>query len=626
MIKEMSKVQILGPKVLIDDSIRALHAMSVMHIESAGALGDLDESFLTRLPLEAEKLGEQERLNVALEELRNLYALLERPARIYPVRVGREMIDALSLEATPIGERIKGLHAKRDSLKEELSGITRYERILRGFVSLVPKLSGLKNFDILGLTIDKERADVMRLLEEEVARITGGKYEFYVKDLDAETLGILLAYHKRFSSSVTALTCGEAISEIRLPSGYDEMPLLDVIKQMTVRKEELPGLIEEVNREVRSLSAQWYARVEALIKAVQEALDEIGVLAYCRQSRFSFLIEGWVPKELAPRVKEKFLKLFGEKVLFREVEIKDEEMDLIPVYIENPRIIRPFELFLKALPTPRYGSVDPTPYVALFFPTFFGLIVGDIGYGLILLIIGLLARRSLKGRGIYEDGAYIGTLCGLSAILFGFLFGELFGDLGESLSIVHPILLDRMTALKTFLVLTLGIGAGHVTLGIVIAMVNFLARGKRKAAAAKFSFLLLIISSILTALIMKNYLPDGLLKPGLVLLVISSVLVIVLEGILGPLEFIKILGNMVSYVRIMAVGMASVVMAMVANSIGGTTGSLFLGILIGALLHTINIALVILSPTIQAMRLQYVEFLSKFYEGGGRTYRPFKKR
>jgi V/A-type H+-transporting ATPase subunit I len=83
---------------------------------------------------------------------------------------------------------------------------------------------------------------------------------------------------------------------------------------------------------------------------------------------------------------------------------------------------------------------------------------------------------------------------------------------------------------------------------------------------------------------------------------------------------------MVSYVRIMAVGMASVVMAMVANSIGGTTGSLFLGILIGTLLHTINIALVILSPTIQAMRLQYVEFLSKFYEGGGRTYRPFKKR
>ncbi len=622
----MSKVQILGPKGLLDEAVRALHAVAVVHIETVEAPTDLEDVFFKRHPLEIDKLEEKDELSRALERLKNLRFLLSRPEKVVPVEVPESVLVTLINEADLVEDRAKRIHGKLDGYAEESLSIARYEKILQAFATLVPKLGGLKSFEVLGLTIEKARKDVVRLLEEEVMRITGGGYELYVKDLDDDTTGLVLAYPKKFDAKVRTLITGESISEMRLPGEYSDMALLDVLKQMTVRKTELPGLKKDANRELKYLSKDWYARVEGLIKATEDALEEIGILSYCAQTRFAFIVEGWVPRESLDSLTSGFRTLFTDKVVVRELQIKEEDADLIPVYIENPRLIRPFELFLKALPTPRYGSVDPTPYVALFFPTFFGLIVGDIAYGAVLLVIGLVLRRRFKGKGMFEDVGFIVVVAALSSILFGFMFGEFLGDLGERLHLLHPIIFDRAHALKTFLTLTLGIGVGHVLLGLVIGMVNFLARGKKKKAAAKFVFIMLILSFLFSVAVVLEYLPSGLMTPGVVALVIFLVLAILLEGIIGPLEFISALGNIVSYMRIMAVGMASVVMAMVANQIGGLTGSLVLGILVAGILHTLNIMLVMLSPTIQSMRLQYVEFLSKFYEGGGRVYRPFKKR
>jgi len=181
-------------------------------------------------------------------------------------------------------------------------------------------------------------------------------------------------------------------------------------------------------------------------------------------------------------------------------------------------------------------------------------------------------------------------------------------------------------ALKTFLVLAIGIGVGHVVLGFVIGAVNHLHRHRPREAGAKATYIVLILSFLFVVGVIFDYLPRSLFAPGVVALFAAFVALIVMEGFLGPLEFIKVLGNILSYVRIMAVGTASVVMALVANKIGGLSDSLVLGILAASLIHILNIVLSIVSPAIQSMRLHYVEFFSKFYEGGGRLYKPFKKR
>ncbi|HEY4706508.1 MAG TPA: V-type ATP synthase subunit I, partial [Thermodesulfobacteriota bacterium] len=125
---------------------------------------------------------------------------------------------------------------------------------------------------------------------------------------------------------------------------------------------------------------------------------------------------------------------------------------------------------------------------------------------------------------------------------------------------------------------------------------------------------------------LSGYASKGLLVYLAAILAVSFIAFVALEGMLGPIEFIEALGHIVSYVRIMAVGTASVVMALVANRIGGLSESLVAGVALAAVIHALNLVLSILSPSIQSMRLQYVEFFSKFYEGGGRRYRPFKSR
>lgn len=622
----MRKIQIIGPKACLDECIKVLHAVAVVHFEPVPTDIWIKDRFFKKILPEKEKSHEKESLGKAAERLRNLLGLLKTPQSYETARFDTGEIPEFLEGIKPVEEKVKGLHSEMEELASELSSINKYEKILRGFAPIVSKLASLDNFDTTGLVLEKSRQEVVDLIEGEVNRITEGNYRMYLKELDETTFGIVITYPKKFGMLIKKLLSGREISELRLPDEYQDMRLLDALNAMIKKKGEIPELIEKTEKELENISSRMYGKVEGLLNAVKDAADEIEVLAYTAQTKFAFVVEGWVPADIFEPLKEKLGSIFCGKVIVRELKIRDKESAFIPVCIQNPRIFRPFEVFLAALPLPRYGTIDPTPYIALFFPAFFGLIVGDIGYGAVIFILSIYLKRRFRDREMLYNMASVLSVSSLSAIIFGFLFGELFGDLGARLDIVHPILFHRVTALKTFLVLTLGIGIGHVVLGVIIGAVNYLYRGKAKEAGAKLSYLAVIVSFLVVLGIMFGYLPKGFLTPGVIALIVSFVLLTVMEGIIGPLEFIRILGNMLSYVRIMAIGTASVVMALVANKIGGLSENLIVGIIAAGLIHTLNIILGILSPSIQSMRLQYVEFLSKFYEGGGRRYIPFKKR
>lgn len=626
MIKEMTKVQIIGPKSLLDDVIRTLHAMALVHIETVPARKEAEEAFLKRLPLERDKIEEKERLEKASERVKNLLMLLTPPERTVSVRIEAHEIEKFLEDAVPVEEEVRGLHSSLDDLATELSVIDKYERILRAFAPMVPRLGGLKNFEVVGLTIEKTREDIVGLLSGEVERVTEGSYEMFSQEIDDTTVGVVLTYPRKFDSRVRHLISGRSVNEVRLPDEYGGMTLIEALKEMERRKAAIPGLMDDAGKRLKRVSEEWHPRLTALKKAIDDALDEIGVLTYAAQTRFTFVVEGWVPAESFAALKERFGALFEDKVLVRCIEIQKSEVDLIPVYIKNPRLLRPFEVFLTALPPPKYGSVDPTPYIAIFFPAFFGLIVGDVGYGAVLFAVCMYLKRRLRHNERLSDIFTALSVSSLSAVLFGFLFGEFFGDLGERLGIMRPLLFHRAEALKTLLVLTLGIGAGHVALGLVIGAVNRMYRGKTREAGAKLAQLVIIAVFLALVGTLFGYVPREFFTPGVVVIIASFVVLVIIEGVVGPLELIKALGNMLSYMRIMAVGAASVVMAMVANRIGGLSENFIIGIIAAALIHTLNIAISVLSPSIQSLRLQYVEFFSKFYEGGGRRYTPFRKR
>ncbi len=625
----MRKVQIIGPKSLLDECVKALHATSVVHIEAVpfdtAGIGQ-EEPFFQRLPMEKEKLKEKDSLDKAAERIKNLLFLLKPPQGSAAAYIGAQELPRLMDELAAVEGQVKTLYATMESLREELATIVKYERLVMGFAPVVSRLGGLKSFEIAGLTIEKTRGYAAGLLDAEIGKITSGRYEIHVIEIDAETTGIVLAYPREFGAQIKYLLSGKAINELRLPDEYSDIPLLNALKLMGRKKAELPNLIADAEKEIAAVSASWFDRLRALKDAVDDSLDEIGVLTYAAQTRFAFVMEGWAPAEDMPALKERFVSLFGGGVLLREIEIKEDERGRIPVYIKNPFYLRPFEVFLSALTPPRYGSVDPTPFVALFFPAFFGLMVADIGYGVIIFLLCMYLRRRFKDKQMLRDVFTVICVSSVPAVVFGFLFGEFFGDLGMRLGLLHPILLHRAEALKAMMALTLGIGAGHVMLGVVIGVVNHLQRKKLKEAGARFAYLLTILAVLLIGVTVMGGLPKGVMMPAVGLLVVSLAVLTALEGAIGPIELVKAVGNMLSYVRIMAVGTASVVMAIVANQIGGMAENIVIGILAATAIHALNIILSMVSPVIQSMRLQYVEFFSKFYEGGGRRYAPFRKR
>lgn len=629
MIKVMSKVQLIGSKGLLDEVIKALHDLGIVHIESIPAAITLEESYIRRQPVEKEKALLKERLERILERLKGIYLLLPAKAEGVSYKEGFVIADVASDafldEAERLEKEVRGLHVERAELVEEFSSIARYEKILKGISPLVAKLKGLNNFETIGITVDRTKEDIIPLLENEINKITEGRYQFFLKAIDEDLIGIVITYPRHYDTRVRMLISTEAISEIKLPPRYAEMTLFDALRNMAKRRDEIPLLVRGIDNKLKELAGVWQRRLEGLMGFLRNAIDELKALAYCGHTRFAFVIFGWIPKDNFSTLSRVIKEKFGDKVMLRELGIRKDEVDLIPVYIKNPEILRPFEVFLKILPPPKYGSVDPTPYLALFFPTFFGLILGDIGYGIILLLAGLYFKKRFQAKDYLASLASVLVISSLFAIVFGALFGEFFGDMGERLGLIHPIIFDRLKAMKVFLMLTIGIGAGHITLGLILATVNYIHRGKAREALAKLSMLIALMTIIAILAVLWGYLPKHLLTPGILVMLAAIVVLILFEGVIGPLEVLKTIGNILSYARIMAVGTASVVLALVANKLGGLTDNVILGILIAGIIHTINIFLGILSPTIQSIRLHYVEFFSKFYQPGGRRYEPFRK-
>jgi V/A-type H+-transporting ATPase subunit I len=283
--------------------------------------------------------------------------------------------------------------------------------------------------------------------------------------------------------------------------------------------------------------------------------------------------------------------------------------------------LRPFEALVRLLPLPRYGTIDPTPFVAVFFPMFFGLMLGDIGYGALLAALVLVLHRRARPGSLLRAAAEIGGACALFAVVFGFAYGELFGDLGRRIGL-RPLLFDRGEAVLSFLGLAVALGLVHVVLGLVLGAVTaFRQDGKHAAGRGVAALMVLLVAAALLAA--AGVLPRSFFTPLVVALLAALPVLVILEGLLAPVELLATLGNVLSYARVMALGTASVMLAVVANRMIGAMGSAVVGVLFALLFHLVNFALGLFSPAIHALRLHYVEFFGKFYSPGGQEYRPF---
>ncbi len=404
-------------------------------------------------------------------------------------------------------------------------------------------------------------------------------------------------------------------------------------------REELSKLArerEDAMSKVRSLLAE-RLKVLSLYDSVSSARERRIVASRCPATRSAFAVEGWIREDDLPELERAVASRF-ELV---HMESRDpEEGETPPVALDNPPLITPFEAVTEIYSLPQVGAIDPTAALAPFFFVFFGMALGDVGYGLALTALSTLLLRKVKMEGLAKKLFRLLAMCGLSSAAVGVLTGSWFGNLFR----IPPIWFDPLQNPMLMLGLSLGLGVVHIYVGLGIKLYSNVKRGRLADGLFDQGFWLAFLTGLLLLLAGSALGRAGILVTGKWLALGGAAGLVLTQGrahanpikrigsgILSLYSVTGYLSDVLSYSRLLALGLASAVIAVVIDDMAvRMLGIPFVGWLPMLVLlvigHTFNLGINVVGSYVHSSRLQYVEFFSKFFEGGGRRFLPFRRK
>jgi V/A-type H+-transporting ATPase subunit I len=633
MLLPMARVQIIGTKGCQNQTIEVLQRLGTLQIdESTGVWHRSSDSGGTT----AQEVKLRERLAYLLTQVESVLTVLPAgldlsPSAHYDEFYGRStewLAQSIENELNEISPQAQALAKRRDQVQDQLDTLPRYEATLRELLPLAPGFVHLEHYAMTAIWLHSHYREALETITQELEGLTEGVCEIVSRRTDQDEVVAVLIFPKDQTSAVNELLAGENITQVRLPAELAGQPFQKALDRILKQIEVLPDELTEIETKQKSLAENWRPRLLAWKGLLQDYLAQMDVRSNFGQTDHTFLITGWIPQDRVSDLEAELNRGVGNEIMVETLPIRKEGRGEVPVVLSNFSLVRPFEPLVKLLGLPQYGGVDPTPLMALFLPLFFGMILGDIGHGLVLLTLMFYLRRWAQTRPVLRALAEVLMMGSAWSIAFGFLYGEFMGDLGHQFGL-RPLWLDRANEVQTLLLFSVGVGAGHMVLAFCLGIWEAFRRRSRPEVLEKAATLTSLVALFLLVGVLAERLPDSLLTPAVSLLVVGLSISIYSLGslglILGPLELLGAISNVLSYVRIAAIGLASVYLSHVANLLAGVTGNMVLGLLIATLFHALNIALGAFSPTIQSLRLHYVEFFSKFYKGGGQPFSPFRR-
>lgn len=620
MIIDMVRVRLMGPRERIGDVVDVLQDAGVF--QPAG----VRSSGVEELPGSSERDRRARQLQQVLEDVNHVLSAF--PAAAVPEITGPEAdadVERLA-EWAKLARRsrreLERIEDERGSLREERDLLARHRRFHEAFRRMLGREEGPSRLRTYPLVLDS--TDAVAGLREGLDEILGDEYELRTEPLEEGEVVALLLVPAGRSSRVEELMGKAGVRELPAPPGVESRTLAEAVPAIYERLVDIDEREREIDVRLRTMAEERASELATARATIRDRLVELDAMDRVATTHHAFILEGWVPEEEMAELESRLGAAFGGALVVERIAREAWEEAEAPVVLRNPRLFRPFEAITRLMPLPRYGSIDPTPFVAVFFPAFFGLILGDVGYGLLLGGLALLLHhRSSEGTTL-RSVAEIAGACGVFSIVFGFLYGEAFGDFGHRVFGLEPLVFDREEALVPFLALAVAIGFVHMVLGLVLGMTASIRHHESREAVGRGISALMVVLVAIALLAAVKILPAAFFSPVVIGLLIAFPILVIAEGFLAPLELLSTLGNVLSYARIMALGTASVMMAVVANRMVGATGSVLVGVMFALLFHTVNFALGVFGPTVHGLRLHYVEFFGKFYDPGGGTYRPLR--
>lgn len=391
--------------------------------------------------------------------------------------------------------------------------------------------------------------------------------------------------------------------------------------------------LEKERQEIEQRIAGLGGKREALLEASDRA-----AIALRREEAKSrlvgtdkvFLLEGWLPADRCAEI-EKTLKPFTCAIETREPT--EDEYPQVPVQLKNNKLTRPLNMVTEMYSLPAYGTLDPNPLMAPFFILFYGIMMADMGYGLLMMIASVIISKKYRPKGTSGELFSLLGLCGISTFIMGALTGGFFGDfLTQLVAIVSPgtvfalpKLFDPLDDLTMILIGSMALGMVQIVTGMAISLIEKCKRKKfLDAFFEEITWWIVFVGIALLAL-----------GKGAAVLYVGCALVLLgpivqgkgwgkLTGVFGSLynHVTGYFGDILSYTRLMALMLAGSVIAQVFNMLAAMPGNVIAFIIISMLGNAMNFGLNLLGCYVHDLRLQCLEFFNKFYVDGGKPFRP----
>lgn len=632
VLQKMSSILVVGPRTEADLIVDTLYHEGTVHLVDISPTGTAPGELR---PIDEESFVEVDQL---LLKVNGLLKLLPKghDAAESAGEVDRDHREQ-TLEETveEIQTRLGGLDAttvemsnRKADLELEATTLSRYAKILRRLQPIEDAIPELEGFEMTVLLLQREFAHVLDHIVPKLREMTHNQFEYIAADLDEATVAVITIFNKYYSREVHSFLFSQNVNEVRIPPDYANMPIDEALESIERKREAGRAEIRAIDDRLADLSVRWRQELLDMQRILEERRDELAVYTRFAHTDYTFVAKGWIPTKSIPEARRRLQEAFGGRAVLTDLATTSRDLAEAPVSYANPFWARPFQFFSRLQGSPRYQEIDPVPFMAIFFPLFFGLIVADVGYGLCILALALYLRYRYADRDWLRELSTVFIISAIPTIIFGFLFGEFFGDFGEQMGWLEPVTFagvtwNRLEAMIPLLILSIAIGVVHILLGLGLGVANAVAQQNRRHVCEKCGMMGLIIGVIVVLLATMEIISPALLFVGIAMLGIGLPLLLWGGGVQGAVEIMGTMGNIMSYARLMAIGMASVMLALVANELAGVVGSILIGALVAVLLHLLNLVMGMFSPFIQSTRLHLVEFNSKFYRGGGQPYRPF---